>query len=174
MENRITKKIETHLLDFKNDVKEWFNDNNSDICGTCSRSDFLKFIFNYNSILLAKDDFQKRKRVKNNVPIQIRCCAKRANGEQCTRRKKNDNDFCGTHIKGIPYGKIESNSIIIPLVKQKKIWVQDIKGIHYYIDANGNIYDHEDVLANKKNPQIITQYTKNIIDDTYHIPEYGI
>ena len=99
MENRIGKKIDIHLSQFKNTIKDWFDNNDSDICGTCTRSDFLKFIFDYNGILLSKDDFQKRKRVKNSIPIQIRCCAKRANGEQCTRRKKNENDYCGTHCK---------------------------------------------------------------------------
>ena len=61
------------------------------------------------------------------------------------------------------------------LVKKIDIWVQDIKGINYFIDAENNVYNHEDVLSNKKNPQIITQYTKDTDKDgSYHIPEYGI
>jgi len=174
MENRIGRKVDLYLSEFKNEIKQWFNKNNSDICGPCNQSDFLKFIFDYNGISLLKEDFQKRKRVKNSIPIQIRCCAKRANGEQCTRRKKGENEFCGTHCKGIPYGKIEHNQTDVSLSKQKKIWVQDIKGINYYIDEDGNIYDHEDVLSNKINPGIITQYTKDLVNDVYHIPEYGI
>ena len=174
MENRIGRKVDLYLSEFKNEIKQWFNKNNSDISGSCNQSDFLKFIFDYNGISLLKEDFQKRKRVKNSIPIQIRCCAKRANGEQCTRRKKGENEFCGTHCKGIPYGKIEHNQTDVSLTKQKKIWVQDIKGINYYIDEDGNIYDHEDVLSNKINPGIIAQYTKDMVNDVYHIPEYGI
>ena len=82
MENRITKKVDTHLFEFKNEVKIWFDKNECDISGKHTKSDFLKFIFDFNGISLSKDDFQKRKRIKNSVPIQIRCCAKRANGEQ--------------------------------------------------------------------------------------------
>jgi hypothetical protein len=174
MENRIAKKIDIHLLEFKNNIKNWFDNNNSDICGQHSRSDFLKFIYDYNTISLLKDDFQKRKRVKNTIPIQIRCCAKRANGEQCTRRKKNNQEFCGTHCKGTPYGKINNEHINAPLTTQTKIWVQDIKGIQYYIDDTGNVYNHHDVLSNTTNPEILTQYTKDIVNNTYHIPEYGI
>ena len=174
MENRIGKKIDIHLLEFKNNIKNWFDNNNSDICGQHSRSDFLKFIYDYSSISLLKDDFQKRKRIKNTIPIQIRCCAKRANGEQCTRRKKNEQEFCGTHCKGTPYGKINTHPQNIPLTTQKKIWVQDIKGIQYYIDNAGNVYNHHDVLSNTTNPEILTQYTKDIVNDKYHIPEYGI
>lgn len=174
MENRIAKKVDIHISEFKNNIKEWFDKNESNISGRSSQSDFLKFIFDYNSVLLSKEDFQKRKRVKNSVPSQIRCCAKRANGEQCTRRKKNDFEYCGTHCKGIPYGKIQEHKNDIPLLKQKKIWIQEIKGLNYYIDKDGNVYDHADVLANNTNPEIITQYTKDNINDTYHIPEYGI
>tara|TARA_B100001093_G_C26854569_1_gene1026787 strand:+ start:2425 stop:2946 length:522 start_codon:yes stop_codon:yes gene_type:complete len=173
MENRITKKVDTHLTEFKNEVKLWFDNNDCDICGKYNKSDFLKFIFDFDGISLSKDDFQKRKRVKNSVPIQIRCCAKRANGEQCTRRKKDDSDFCGTHIKGRPYGKIECTLCETPLVKKIDIWVEDIKGINYYIDEHGNVYNHEDVLSNKKNPYVIANYERDR-DGNYHIPEFGI
>ena len=173
MENRITKKIDSHISEFKNEVKEWFNSNECDIVGKHNKSDFLKFIFDFNTISLSKDDFQKRKRVKNSVPVQIRCCAKRANGEQCTRRKKNDGDYCGTHAKGTPYGEIECNVCELPSVKKIDIWVQDIKGINYFIDAENNVYNHEDVLSNKKNPLKIAQYTKDK-DDKYCIPEFGL
>lgn len=174
MENRITKKLDSHISLFKSDIKDWFSTNNSDISGTCTQSDFLKFIFDYDNLSLSKDDFQKRKRVKNTIPTQIRCCAKRANGEQCTRRKKSDQDFCGTHCKGIPYGKIDNNKITENFIKQKKIWIQDIKGIQYYIDDEGNVYNHQDVLANKLNPQIITTYTRDKINNLYNIPEYQL
>lgn len=172
MEGRITKKVDAYVAEFKNEVKNWFDNNESEITGKHDKSDFLQFIFDFDGISLSKDDFQKRKRVKNIVASQIRCCAKRANGEQCTRRKKDNCDYCGTHIKGTPYGKIEADSIKIPLVKKKDIWVQDIKGINYFIDADNNIYDHEDVLANKFNPKILTTYIKDTETNEYHIPEY--
>ena len=40
------------------------------------------------------------------VPSSERCMAKRANGEQCTRRKKQDSCYCGTHTKGTPHGTV--------------------------------------------------------------------
>ena len=47
-----------------------------------------KFVYEYEKLKMTKEDFMKRKRVKNMVPSQQRCLAKRANGEQCTRKKK--------------------------------------------------------------------------------------
>jgi len=170
MENRITRKVDGLVSQFKQDIKLWFEQNEVDISGKCSKSDFLKFIFDHNTGNLTKDDFQKRKRVKNSVPTQIRCCAKRANGEQCTRRKKNENEFCGTHTKGTPYGKVETNLGEVSIVKKRDIWVQEIKGIQYFIDNERNIYNHEDIMNNKHNPSIICQYIKSD-DDKYSIPQ---
>lgn len=161
MESRITKKVDIHLTSFKEDIKEWFEANNADISGGSSRNEFLQFIFDYGTLCLSKDDFAKRKRVKNTVPTQIRCCACRANGEQCTRRRKEGEDFCGTHNKGTPYGVIQSDILDLNILKKKEIWVEEIKGIHYFIDDANNIYLHEDIVNNKKNPMIIGKYSIN-------------
>ena len=173
MENRITKKVDLHINEFKNEVKAWFDKNESDISGKCNQSDFLKFIFDFNNVSLSKDDFQKRKRVKNVVNQSIRCCAKRASGEQCTRRKKTDLDFCGTHIKGTPYGIVECNDEPECHVNKKDVWVQEIKGINYYIDNDANVYKHEDVLSTTINPEIIAKYVHNA-DGSYSIPDFGV
>jgi hypothetical protein len=173
MENRITKKVNTYLGVFKQDVKDWFEKTDTNSVGEYNKSDFLQFIFDYDALSLSKDDFAKRKRVKNIVPAQFRCCAKRANGEQCTRRKKEGEEYCGTHIKGIPYGKIDCEIEEQCLTKKRDIWVQDIKGIQYFIDAYNNVYNHTEVIANKINPEVIAKYVK-INDDQYSIPEYDI
>ena len=172
METRITKKVDAYIAGFKEDVKDWFDQHNTDVSGKYSKSDFLKFIFDYDSLNLSKDDFSKRKRVKNTVPTQLRCCAKRANGEQCTRRKKDGYECCGTHIKGTPYGKIDCEEEEEPLAKKRDVWVQEIKGIQYFIDAEGNVYNHGEILSNKVNPEVIARYTKK--GDVYSIPEFSI
>ena len=49
----------------------------------------LQFIYDYPNMEINKCDLTKRKRVKNVVPLHERYCAlRRANEEQCTRRKK--------------------------------------------------------------------------------------
>jgi hypothetical protein len=168
MESRINKKVDTHLSAFKEDIKEWFDVNNSDISGDANKNTFLQFIFDYDALSLSKDDFTRRKRVKNSVPLQIRCCACRANGEQCTRRRKDGLDYCGTHIKGTPYGVVQLNKSEVNLLSKKQVWVQEIKGIQYFIDDSNNIYLHEDILNNIKNPTIIGKYSKDH-NGTYNI-----
>ena len=87
MEKRITNKVDSYIGDFKNDVKEWFETNNF------NKSEFLKFVFDYENLSLGKEDFVKRKRSKNVVPTDTRCCGRRADGEQCTRKRKMDVNF---------------------------------------------------------------------------------
>ena len=174
MERRLAKKFDTHIVSFKDQIKEWFEENNCEVDGDANTSDFLKFIYDFDGISLNKEDFLKRKRVKSVVPQYERCTAKRANGDQCTRRKKDTECFCGTHSKGTPHGMIDINNQEEKTELTKvEVWVQEIKGIHYYIDANENVYKVEDVIANKNNPAIIAQY-KVTSEGVYTIPEFNI
>tara|TARA_B100000401_G_C52813910_1_gene725612 strand:- start:3226 stop:3705 length:480 start_codon:yes stop_codon:yes gene_type:complete len=109
--------------------------------------------------------FTKKPRTKNEVEPQHRCEALRANNTQCTRRKKAGCLFCGTHVKGIPNGRITNAN---QEVKSKtiKVFTQDIGGILYYIDDDNNIYNTEDVVKKNKNPRVVGKYIKNS-DNSY-------
>ena len=101
----------------------------------------LQELYDHPVLKLDKTDFQKRKRVKNVVPLHDRCIACRANGEQCTRRRKGDSQFCGTHIKGTPHGVIskeKQNSEPKEMIKKVSVWAQDIKNIK----STQNIFNH--------------------------------
>jgi len=52
-----------------------------------------------------------------------------------------------------------------------KIWVEDIKGIVYYIDVDKNVYNTEDIVGNRENPRIIARWSKNE-SGVYSIPEF--
>ena len=174
MEKRINTKTREYLQTFKDDIKQNIVDK---FCpevddGNEKIHSLLQFIYDYQPLEFKKEDFQKRKRIKNIVPFYDRCCALRANKQQCTRRKKKGEKFCGTHIKGIPHGELNE-------VQQKKthnlkqVFAQEIKGIVYWIDDENNVYDNQDIFQNKDNPKIIAKYTKTKNVDgslTYNIP----
>jgi len=67
----------------------------------------MQYIFDYETLVLDPDNFKKRKRIKNSIPNYERCCALRCDNDRCTRKKKKNEYFCGTHSKGTPYGTIE-------------------------------------------------------------------
>ena len=167
METRIKKKIDKHTVEFKDTVKEWFDLNNCSIINLETKgnktNEFLTFLYEHENIDLNTDDFKKRKRVKNVVPTCDRCNAKRANGEQCTRRRKDKHTFCGTHIKGVPHGiKDEVNEQ--DEFTDLEIWTEDIKGILYYIDKFNNVYNPADILSDSKKPEIIGKWTKDDLE----------
>lgn len=64
----------------------------------------IQYIYDYPRIAFSKEDIEKRKRAKNIVPLCDRCIAKRAANVQCTRKKKQGQEYCGTHMKGTPHG----------------------------------------------------------------------
>jgi hypothetical protein len=169
MEKRLNKRIEEYLTAFKNDIKQ--KSQNIGMSGEQS-NELLMYIYDYERLCFTKDDFIKRKRVKNIVPFFDRCCAKRANNEQCTRRKKTNCEYCGTHMKGTPNGMMDAQNDSLPTMQKIEVWVQDIMGINYYIDKTGNVYQAEDIVLNKMNPKIIAKYVKT--GDIYSIPAFGI
>ena len=176
MENKINTKLDTYQLKFKTSIKEWMKENAATvICnGADKTSEFLQFMYDYSKMSINKEDLQKRTRVKNVVPHCDLCKAKIANGIQCTRRKQSEDvEFCGTHIKGQPYG-IETN---VESTKQQTkkidIWVQEIKGINYYIDSLNNVYKPEDIISNIHNPSVIAKWALNETEQ-YTIPAFGI
>lgn len=160
--------MEEYLLEFKEDIK-----NKATELGLLSCPNFsslLQYIYDYDHLILDKSVFEKRRRLKISVNLGDRCCAKRSNGEQCTRRRKdNATIYCGTHLKGVPHGSCETTEE--PDKTQRiEIWEQNIQGILYYIDKHSHVYKMEDILKNKSNPAIIAKYEKH--GDTYTIPEF--
>lgn len=170
MEKRLNKKLEGYITTFKDSIKE--KATNMGMTKNSEINQLLQYIYDYERLSFCKEDFQKRKRVKNFVPIFDRCCAKRASNEQCTRRKKEGSEYCGTHLKGTPHGIIDNQNEPKNTTQKIEVYAQDIQGIVYYIDKNNNVYQAEDIVSNKINPKIIAKYVKN--GDSYSIPEFNI
>ena len=160
MEQKIKQKIIDHTLEFKKNIQDWLTSNKAEIISKDGNktNNFLEHIYDFPTLELSKIDFQKRTRTKNNIPNYDRCCALRLNGERCTRKKREGIEYCGTHLKGVPYGIIEDK----PSTETKKldIWLEEINGINQYIDENGNVYSTEDINHSIKSPRIIYKWTK--------------
>jgi hypothetical protein len=171
MERRINKKIEDYISEFKDNVKQKASE--LGLTTDNSLSQLVQYIYDYDRLVLTKDDFIKRKRVKNVVHLSDRCCAKRASGEQCTRRRKDTTtEYCGTHLKGTPHGVCDVEEDTKPKGHKIEVWLQDIQGIVYYIDKSFNVYQPEDIMSGTVNPKVIAKYVK--VGDVYSIPEFNV
>ena len=170
MEKRINKKIESYVTEFKdalrNKVTELKFDDKTKI------NELLEFIYDHQRLVIVKDDLVKRKRIKNSIPALNRCCAKRASGEQCTRRRKENCEFCGTHSKGTPHGLVQENADNEKDTQKIDVFAEEISGIVYYLDKFNNVYKTEDILNCKQNPTIVAKYKRQ--NGICTIPEFGL
>jgi len=171
MERRLNTKVETYIKTFKDGIRDKIIELN--ITQDNNVGTLLEFIYEYDRMTVNKEDFVKRKRVKNSIPENNRCMAKRANGEQCTRRRKMEFEFCGTHSKGTPHGLSATNNDIKNHKQSLVVFAKEIQGIVYYIDNYKNVYNTEDIMQSNEDPRVVAQYVK-IDDDTYTIPSLGL
>ena len=161
MERNLNQKISTHITDLKTNITEWLEANEVtmvDSSGKNRLNDLLRNISDFPRLELTKEDFKRRVRIKTIIPTYERCCALRLNGEQCTRKNKENERFCGTHLKGLPYGKIQDYPTLAP--EKIEVQLEEICGIHQYIDSNGNVYSSEDILNSIPNPRVISKWKK--------------
>jgi len=172
MDRKLNKRIADYGSTFKNDIKQTalslrFDEKDK-------LESLIEFVFQYERLVLTKDDVSKRKRIKNAIPSINRCCAKRASGEQCTRKQKEGSTFCGTHVKGTPHGiiNVEGDSSSISDIVVSEVFAEEIGGIVYYLDKLGNVFNTEDILNEKQNPRIIASYTTS--NNSYSIPSFGL
>ena len=192
MDRKLNKRIADYVSDFKKNIR-----NQAlmiDFAEKEKIEQLIQYVYEYDRLVLSKEDVSKRKRIKNSIPSMNRCHAKRANGEQCTRKQKEGCMFCGTHEKGTPHGVVETNGTI-PIhihdsseysmveygtgtiqqtnsVVVSEVFAEEIGGIVYYLDKYSHVFNTEDVLKNLENPRVVATYTYQ--DGVYHIPEYGI
>jgi hypothetical protein len=159
MENRINKKVNDYIQSFKNDMILKINND-----GFEKKNDLIKYIYDYNNFKLVTEDINKRQRNKTTICSSERCQSKRSNGEQCSRRRRGDCKFCGTHEKGQPHGvidKLSNDDILIDNNNNNNndinvdVYTEEHKGIIYFKDNNNQYYNTDDVMMGKKNPKKI-------------------
>lgn len=170
MEKKLNLKSEQYFTQFKDSIREKaieleFKDKEK-------INELLEFIYEYERLLFSKDDLSKRKRVKNCIPNENRCCAKRANNEQCTRKRKEGCEFCGTHAKGAPHGLADDENERLTNKVPIDVIARNVMGLVYYIDKFMNVYKTSDILENKVNPQIIAK--AKLVNGEYTIPSLGL
>lgn len=65
------------------------------------------------------------KRPRKKIDTRERCQAKTSKGDQCTRKRKDLVQFCGSHESSRPYGEIKGDSFIRtkPVIKSRSLTV---------------------------------------------------
>ena len=170
MDKRVNKLIANYITTIKDAIRDKITE--LEFEDKTKVNDLLEYVYDYERLVLTKDDLNKRKRIKNTIPSTNRCNAYRSNSEQCTRRRKENCEYCGTHSKGTPHGVINMNPPDELTTKKLEVVAEDVGGIVYYIDKYNNVYKMEDILENKENPRIIAKCIRK--NGKVSIPELGL
>lgn len=94
---------------------------------------------------------KKKKRKKNKQLDQSELCmAKKADGCQCTRRRKDSNEYCGKHMGNLKFGRIDDEEKYENNDNYIKTMHEKIGGNDYLVDSNNIVYTFD-----KQNPTIV-------------------
>lgn len=128
-----------------------------DMCKKDSNLEYKKLVKDYCKKI------SKKKYKKNSIDKSLQCMAKKADGKQCTRRRKvKDNDgniiepcieYCGKHIKSIKYGRIDDDEKFKDTDKYIRTVRENIDGEFYLVDKDNRVYSYNKefpVLLGKK------------------------
>ena len=108
----------------------------------------------------ANNIIQKKKKKSNRriLPIHEQCLGRKMNFTQCTRKRKDGTEFCGSHIKNLPNGKIGDDGSCFMKIKGKRgrkrknimdnIGKNDILTTKEYIDGELYLVDRMKVVYN--------------------------
>ena len=135
MERRVNKKIENYITELKGNLKAFIESKEGIPEGVYN--ELVNYIDTYERLELKKEDIEKRRRVKNKISDSERCLALKADMSQCTRRRLDDCEYCGTHKKNRPNGVIQDKKEV------KKVVLKSVieNGIVYYVNSEGEKYD---------------------------------
>ena len=107
------------------------------------------------------------KRTRTIIPDNNRCLGRKLDGMRCTRRRIQEKEFCRSHTKSLPNGRIDDERIAESKKKQGiarkynndylRVYKKKINNETYFLDNKNYVY-----MTNIKCPERI---------GTYHVSE---
>ena len=94
---------------------------------------------------------KRKKRKKNKILDKgDLCMAQKADGLQCTRRRKDNCEYCGKHVNNLKFGRIDDEIKYNDKSKYIKTHHEKINGCDYLVDENDIVYTFD-----KDNPKTL-------------------
>ena len=141
------------------DIFKIFNDEISTILNSISIDydiDDKELIDKYSpNILNMSIKLGVKKRNKRVLPNEVRCMGRKIDGEQCTRSRRNGCEYCLSHQKSLPHGRIDDNNYVKKVKgkrgrKKKSIendyiatHIEEINGTEYLVDDYDNVFTYD-------------------------------
>ena len=97
-----------------------------------------------------------KKRNRRVLPSHLQCMGRKLDGKQCTRGRKDNSDYCKSHMNKLPYGRIDDEfKLKEPLKRGRKrkssskeveyvyTHIDVIDGENYLVDNNNLVYSFD-------------------------------
>ena len=145
---KITPLVSNDLFKFVNEevrniIKNLCKDNN------LIETDILD---KYNlDILNIGAKFGVKKRNRRVLPLNKMCMGRKLDGHQCTRGRKDNSDYCKSHMNKLPFGDVREEFDIPPISKRGRkkktivnkyivTHIEEIDGSNYLVDDKNWVY----------------------------------
>ena len=124
--DEIIKKVNEHCANIFKDIAETYDEVDYDTL--------------MNKYCIERSGTKPKKNKKKPTKKGTICMAKKADGFQCTRRKKTGGDYCGKHIKKLKFGRIDDELRYSDKTKYIKTKRENINGEYYLVDDQNLVY----------------------------------
>lgn len=97
-----------------------------------------------------------KKRNRRVLPTHLQCMGRKLDGKQCTRGRKDNSEYCKSHMNKLPYGRIDDEfKLKEPLKRGRKrkssskeveyvfTHIEVINGENYLVDTNNLVYSFD-------------------------------
>lgn len=150
------------------DIAEKYNINKDKLISDYLVNDCISETVNKSNIIKNDANLHTEIQSVNNTTIKCKknkktildsteiCVARKADGQRCTRKRRENSEYCGKHSSHLKYGRADDNK---PTDKTDEkyvmTWHENIDGLDYLVDDQNVVYTY-----NLENPEIIGK--KNI------------
>lgn len=114
-----------------------------------------------------------KKRNRRSLPKDLQCMGRKLDGYQCTRSKRSGNDYCLSHIKRLPHGRIDDDYNMKEKGKRGRkkkpfdmnygeyvaTYVEILDNIKVLVDNSNNVYSY-----NINSPKFLGKKVNNKIE----------
>lgn len=115
--------------------------------------------------IISKFDINKKNlKKKKKLNEELRCKGRKIDGKQCTRKKKDNKEFCKSHCEKLPNGRIDSPIKTVKVKERRgrrpinnrdsrdqdesysKLFIDIIEGERYKSDINNNVFTYDEPI----------------------------
>ena len=98
-----------------------------------------------------------KRRNRRSLPKDLQCLGRKIDGQQCTRSRRNGEEFCLSHMKGLPHGRIDGptfagkekgkrgrkkKEVVYNEEEYLCVHLELIRGVQYLLDENDNVFTY--------------------------------